>query len=83
MYFWIILFNGLAPFFSSKPFSQINDFALEDTDKSYPIPLTLSINLSSSIETILFISFIESELKIMHSSILLRNSGAKVFLSAL
>ncbi|GIS00799.1 MAG: hypothetical protein CM15mP102_16190 [Flavobacteriales bacterium] len=69
--------------FFIKTFSQINDFALEDTDKSYPIPLTLSINLSSSIETILFISFIESELKIMHSSILLRNSGAKVFLSAL
>ena len=31
----------------------------------------------------LLLPFIESELKIMHSSILLRNSGAKVFLSAL
>ena len=61
----------------------MNAFAFDEIDNSYPIPLTLSLSLSISIVTILLISFMDSELNIIQSSTLFRNSGAKVFFNAL
>ena len=67
---------------SSSAIEQ-SDFAFDEIDNSYPIPLTLSLSLSISIVTILLISFMDSELNIIQSSTLFRNSGAKVFFNAL